>query len=686
MTSRAVIPLDIMPETLLNNHPWITPDTDIQNAYRTMSNNKVLNSDLSSSFHSMKKIPTESVFEIMTELMNEGSVMARNTPTHSCPFLSMLASFQSQNSVPVKVTVCPTGNLSDFLVTSCKTEKHNQQGSPDIFTSEKLTQSFGPTHSSKTEENIKGLETFDPVEGSLFNSSSHMRDPLIKLEAAEVMEVRPIDHTEKPSHLVYTNHSVASDSNSQPSVKRKRGRPRKHMNTTPEVIHNIPKYSCNLTASHDSVDIDHGLPNSQSGVKRKRGRPKKHVNIVSVKIPKYSKKINDIQNEDIEMQGTCTRDSVTFAEGLPNSKYFVSFPALNGRELRCAVYGCNKTWSGEGTMESVRMQWLERDKHVGLEHGDVSRECCKCQASFKTVHLFFKHLDTLHPNDEDKPYVCCEERFHTQWHISSHISTNHPNSIEMKTREIPERAENDGTGDSKKDTPVYECTQCPATFVYKQHLTRHMSHHMEPQFLCQFCSKAFRGERMLETHIANSHPSGTTFPCMECSREFGSAKLLNYHVASQHTTRQCVFCDQVFDDYRLLREHKFEKHIDMQTTQCEHCYMKFFSNDELKIHNASCHKEKPCPSCREVFRNKKELDKHRRAHHKRTETHSCDKCKYECSTSYKMRRHMFTRHGIGTGVKCSLCSKEFAEKCSLQVNIVACRGGGVSLSPFGRVD
>ncbi len=579
--------------------------------------------DLNNQFHYQKKIPTENVYEIMTELMNEHSVIARNLPAHSCPFLSMLASFQSQKLLPVKVTVCPTGNMSDFLVTSFKTESHNLQESPDRFTTneELLPQNIRlPDHSSKIDDmdNSQRFGTFNSIADLSFNNSSQMNDSSIKVEAAEDVELQLFDHTENPPCSVYYKHNSAP-SDSQSRVNRKRGRPRKDKD------------------SHPAGD--------------------------NCKIPKHSNKVAIIHNDNL--------DFLEFTRGLPNSKHFADFPDLNGSELRCAVYGCNKTWLAEGEVEHVKKCWVERDKHIEVEHGDVSRECYKCQASFKTVDILFRHFKYLHPNDEDKPYVCCDRRFHTQWHISRHMSSEHLNSGAPKSQKTSLRAQKKdrAMSDCEKDNSVYSCSECPAVFMYKQHLTRHMSHHREPQFLCQFCSKSFRGERMLETHIANTHPSGARYSCSVCSHEFGSAKLLNYHVASQHTTRQCMFCQQVFEDYRLLREHKLDAHLDRQTIQCEECFMKFFSQEELKIHNARDHKEKPCPSCCEVFRNKKELEKHRRAHHKRPETHSCDKCNYECSTSYKMRRHLFTRHRIGSGVKCSLCDREFAEKCSLQVNI-----------------
>ena len=136
--------------------------------------------------------------------------------------------------------------------------------------------------------------------------------------------------------------------------------------------------------------------------------------------------------------------------------------------LLCDYDGCNKFFSSLEWYNKHRKNHFKsfecsicnkkfRDDH-SLKihkriHGDLREEKCKfCGNSFKDQRTLKKHINYIHQNgNQYKPFICkkCNKSFSRKDSLTKHWKTH------------------------QKNRKIYECNQCPSTFISKPNYNKH---------------------------------------------------------------------------------------------------------------------------------------------------------------------------------------------------------------------
>ncbi len=94
--------------------------------------------------------------------------------------------------------------------------------------------------------------------------------------------------------------------------------------------------------------------------------------------------------------------------------------------------------------------------------------------------------------------------------------------------------EEDDELDFSNEPTFFTCPACPATFVTRITLSRHMIYHEnDPKFTCSFCRLIFFKKDQLADHIANKH-GGAKFSCQLCGRNLSRRDHLVQHYKNVH--------------------------------------------------------------------------------------------------------------------------------------------------------
>lgn len=114
---------------------------------------------------------------------------------------------------------------------------------------------------------------------------------------------------------------------------------------------------------------------------------------------------------------------------------------------------------------------------------------------------------------------------------------------------------------------TFPCTQCLSKFSTKAKLVRHeMSVHVTKDkadvrnFSCHLCSKTFRHQDTLASHLKDVHLQVKPFVCtfLNCSRRFARQSFLDRHVRTHTNERpyECMYCHQTFKRSDHLIAHQ----------------------------------------------------------------------------------------------------------------------------------
>lgn len=147
----------------------------------------------------------------------------------------------------------------------------------------------------------------------------------------------------------------------------------------------------------------------------------------------------------------------------------------------------------------------------------------------------------------------------------------------------------------------YQCSQCPSYFCSHDGLTKHERrlHGNNPGFRCGKCSKVFKRENHLVTHMA-SHDGQKPHGCETCGKRFNFPNKLRQHRAAQHEKNYgCNQCSDgvQFNTWNELRTHMSVTHSPLR--KCDACDATFKSLSQLREHAKSHMKERELFHCTE---------------------------------------------------------------------------------------
>ncbi|XP_028133177.1 zinc finger protein 567 isoform X2 [Diabrotica virgifera virgifera] len=159
----------------------------------------------------------------------------------------------------------------------------------------------------------------------------------------------------------------------------------------------------------------------------------------------------------------------------------------------------------------------------------------------------------------------------------------------------------------------------------------HKLRHMEKQFKCKLCNKAYATKAHLKVHMS-IHENNRPFLCNVCGKDFNYANALTYH----------------------MRLHTGEKNY-----HCEYCPKRFRMINSLNRHVRTHTGEKPykCQYCGRQFSSKGEVVCHEYIHTGYRPYH-CSYCKKGFSKTHNLKIHLLSHRGPH---QCTFCNRNFIE-------------------------
>jgi KRAB domain-containing zinc finger protein len=178
-------------------------------------------------------------------------------------------------------------------------------------------------------------------------------------------------------------------------------------------------------------------------------------------------------------------------------------------------------------------------KHMYTQHGmEMKMDCTDCGRTCASV----RDLEN-HRRQEHCVASChlCGKPFFSQNHLSVHLKQVH--DIGQKEDE-------------------YICEMCARSFPTKAYLKIHMRTHNDKHIKCTLCTKMFRWESALKSHLAAAHAQ--------------TAGLFN-----------CEFCGKQLKDKSNLKSHRYT-HLDVKPHSCSKCGRGFIRRDMMLTHEKNC--------------------------------------------------------------------------------------------------
>ena len=193
--------------------------------------------------------------------------------------------------------------------------------------------------------------------------------------------------------------------------------------------------------------------------------------------------------------------------------------------------------------------------------------------------------------------------------------------------------------EKRHEITVPECEMCGEKCSTNSNLHRHMleqhtfsqeetldkSPANEP-FVCAYCSKTFRYQRNLNTHIDSFHTKANEHHCEICEQKFSTKSNFKRHLTQQHDITEfgdsiypkevkvftCTVCATVFKRKQNLKAHQLT-HIKTEKFTCEQCGKQYILKTGLvrheKIHSGEREKFE-CESCNKTFLSRGSLGRH----------------------------------------------------------------------------
>ena len=242
-----------------------------------------------------------------------------------------------------------------------------------------------------------------------------------------------------------------------------------------------------------------------------------------------------------------------------------------------------------------------------------------------------------------------------------------------------------------KRRPDFWCSLCGSIQENETQLILHIATHpSRSNLVCSICDFQVKSSRKrMENHLKEAHPDlfgvqrnlenkerQSLFRCSLCKFSSKVEKRMHTHVNKHFDLTEsgkfaCRICSKEFDSYIVMDRHK-QTHSQTKNFECPICDKTFAVKKYLDSHLLS-HQESSdleCSICKAVFRTKGNLNRHLRVHSRGEHAFSCDFCEFTSHRKDIVKAHVQNIHSLATPYPCSICSKKFKLKSSLDKHVL----------------
>lgn len=299
-------------------------------------------------------------------------------------------------------------------------------------------------------------------------------------------------------------------------------------------------------------------------------------------------------------------------------------------------------------------------KHMNT-HKAYTIKCPQCEKMFKNSSTLKQHL-RIH--EDMRQYKCdmCGVGFNRRDGLRLHLK-------------VHEKTDSRGLKECS-------CQICGEKFPNHSTLVihRNRTHKDGKTYTCHICNRSMISPRSLEWHLANIHNELSTgtdkeesgsidvetkrVTCYHCSKTFKTEMILRTHIKNTHTEKEpmkCLDCDQMFMSEVRLRHHMMVEHERYEgTLVCPHCPKRFVNQLRLKTHMIAHSDERPhtCEECGFMLKTKIQLVKHKQNRHSNERPLQCKYCDWRCKQVSALVCHERT-HTNERPYSCSVCEQRF---------------------------
>ncbi|KAL4251951.1 hypothetical protein ABKN59_005840, partial [Abortiporus biennis] len=238
------------------------------------------------------------------------------------------------------------------------------------------------------------------------------------------------------------------------------------------------------------------------------------------------------------------------------------------------------------------------------------------------------------------------------------------------------------------------CSNCSKTFKNVEGLQEHIRTKHGTKFRCPVCSQSFSKQKSLNKHIKNighntsrvgARQGASTstsissardqLSCCGCSEKFCSQRILDAHVATSHPELrpQCSQCSLAFNSTIDYNNHIRSCNIQ----SCVLCNQKFPNHTALNEHISSIHVNVKCPCGEEYYA----LEAQQHWDTSLLHPH-CKLCNVGFPDSVGLRQHLDSKHPLSQ--KCSICDERFADLSGLDIHVKEKHGHSERMTSEGN--
>ncbi|GFU54314.1 hypothetical protein TNCV_576901 [Trichonephila clavipes] len=334
------------------------------------------------------------------------------------------------------------------------------------------------------------------------------------------------------------------------------------------------------------------------------------------------------------------------------------------------------------------------DQHMTSHYlaSSVEYECQNCKRTFIEPELLQRHLLEAHSQQLHQCAVC-KDVFESKLSLQLHFSSVHSctrTTYSCKLCHLIFKTEAESFSHVKlihlTKQLKFRCNFCNLTYESNSQLQSHFMTHRS--FTCRFCREEFHMEFLLNQHIRDQHPEGSspsllpsegdmvqnlsTKPRMD-SESFNSLSKIQL---------RCDMCDTSFTAESSLNVHRRQVHNIRvsgsqkpgQTTlslNCAYCSETCKNRNELenhmKIHNDGSSKHK-CNICDEMFPSAATLSEHKLAHCKIVTNNTCVTCHTTLKFEEHFHAHLYQHNPQGLPASCVICRQTLMSEIDVQVH------------------
>lgn len=297
-------------------------------------------------------------------------------------------------------------------------------------------------------------------------------------------------------------------------------------------------------------------------------------------------------------------------------------------------------------------------KHMHT-HKAYSIQCPHCDKMFKNSSTLKQHV-RIH--EDQRQYRCdtCGVGFNRRDGLRLHMR------VHQKT--------------DSRGLKECSCQVCGEKFPNHSTLVIHRNrvHKDGRQYTCHICNRSMISTRSLEWHMSHIHneslpgvvrdesglPEKRRVSCYHCSKTFKTEMILRTHIKNMHMEKdpmKCADCDATFTSEVRLRHHMMVTHNRLEgTLACPHCPKRFVNQLRLKTHMISHSEERPytCEICGFNLKTKIQLIKHHQNRHSDERPLQCRYCPWRCKQVSALVCHERT-HTNERPYSCSVCRQRF---------------------------